>query len=155
MLTRRQPSDRWAVRPAGVADARALACLCAAHAAYERISHDGEGHAERLAEALHAGRLRAWLGVLAEAPVGYASATPDFSTLAARPYLHLDCLFLLPSARGHGLGRELMAAVAAHARDMGATQLQWQTPVWNTDAIRFYDGMGATRLAKCRYTMAL
>ena len=155
MLNRRQPPAGWAVRPARTADAPALAQLCTAHAAYERIPHRTEGHAERLADALDAGRLRAWLGCLRGEAVGYASATLDFSTLAGAPFLHLDCLYLEPTARGLGLGGELLAAVAGHARALGCTQLQWQTPVWNTDAIRFYDRLGATRQEKCRYTTTL
>jgi GNAT superfamily N-acetyltransferase len=155
MLNRRPPPAGWAVRPAGVADAPALARLCAAHAAYERLPRPPEGLAERLADAMDAGRLSAWLGLLRAKAVGYASATPDFSTLAGAPFLHLDCLYLEPAARGLGLGVELMAVVARHARALGCAQLQWQTPVWNTDAIRFYDRQGATRLEKQRYTLAL
>ena len=155
MLTRRQPPAGWAVRPAAAADTPALATLCAAHAAYEGIPHDADGHAARLADALDAGRLRAWLGWLDGAAVGYASATPDFATLTARPFLHLDCLYLRPAVRGQGLGADLLASVTACAHELGCSQLQWQTPVWNADAIRFYDRLGATRLEKPRYTLAL
>jgi GNAT superfamily N-acetyltransferase len=155
MLNRRQPPAGWAVRPARATDALTLARLCAAHAAYERIPYSPQAHAERLADALDTCRLRAWLGWLGADAVGYASATPDFSTLAGAPFLHLDCLYLEPAARGLGLGRELLAAVAGHARALGCTQLQWQTPVWNADAIRFYNRLGATRLEKQRYTLAL
>lgn len=153
MLNRRQPPAGWAVRPACAADAPALAQLCTAHAAYERIPHRTEGHAERLADALDAGRLRAWLGCRDGKAVGYASATLDFSTLAGAPFLHLDCLYLEPAARGLGLGGELLGAVAGCARALGCDQLQWQTPVWNADAIRFYDRLGATRLEKQRFTL--
>lgn len=155
MLTPRQPPAGWALRPACAADALVLARLCCAHAAHERMPHLGVGHAERLADALVAGRLRAWLGLLEGEPLGYASATLDFSTLAARPFLHLDCLYLQPAARGQGLGGELLAAVVRAARALGCEQLQWQTPVWNADAIRFYDRLGATRLEKQRFTLAL
>lgn len=153
MLNRRQPPAGWAVRLASAADAPALAQLCTAHAAYERIPHRTEGHAERLADALDAGRLRAWLGCLRGDAVGYASATRDFSTLAGAPFLHLDCLYLEPAARGLGLGGELLGAAADCARALGCDQLQWQTPAWNTDAIRFYDRLGATRLEKQRFTL--
>lgn len=155
MLTRRQPPAGWALRPAGAADAPLLASLCAAHAAHERLPAPAAGHAERLAAALAAGRLWAWLGQLDGRAVGYASATPDFSTLAAQPFLHLDCLYLQAEARGLGLGGELLQAVATHAREWGCSQLQWQTPVWNEAAIRFYDRLGATRLEKQRYSLAL
>ena len=155
MLTRRQPPTGWAVRRAHAADAPALARLCAAHAAYERIPHRTDGHAERLADALDAGHLWAWLGWQREEVVGYASATLDFSTLTGAPFLHLDCVYLDPAARGLGLGGELLAAVVDRARALGCADLQWQTPVWNADAIRFYDRLGAIRQEKYRYTMAL
>lgn len=87
--------------------------------------------------------------------MGYASATLDFSTLAGAPFLHLDCLYLEPAARGLGLGGELLVEVVGYARAQGCTQLQWQTPVWNADAIRFYDRLDAIRQEKYRYTMAL
>ena len=143
------------VRAAGPADAAVLSRLCAAHAAHEHIRHEGEGHAERLAQALQTHRLRIWLGLMGGEPVGYASTTLDFSTLDAQSFVHLDCLYLEPGARGLGLGRALMATVAQYARDIGARQLQWQTPMWNGQAVRFYDALGACRLDKCRYTLAV
>lgn len=145
----------WAVRPACAADAPALSHLCEAHAAFEGIPHTSQGHAARLAAALSAGRLHIWLCLLDEAAVGYASATQDYSTLAAAPFFHLDCLYLEPIARGQGLGGDLLAAVLAQAHSLGCAQLQWQTPVWNADAMRFYDRLGAVRLTKQRYTLAL
>jgi GNAT superfamily N-acetyltransferase len=148
------PAPGGTVRTAQAADADALARLCAAHAAYERMAYSADGHAHRLAQALEAGRLFAWLGCLGGQPVGYASATLDYSTLAARPFLHLDCLYLEPAARGRGLGGDLLEAARRHARAQGCEALQWQTPVWNEGAIRFYDRLGATRLAKQRYTLA-
>jgi GNAT superfamily N-acetyltransferase len=154
MLSRPAPCIGWALRAAAAADAGALAGLCAAHAAYEDIAYSADGHAARLAQALEAGRLFAWLGFLGVQAVGYASATLDYSTLAARPFLHLDCLYLDALARGRGLGGELLGAVRDQARALGCEALQWQTPVWNEGAIRFYDRLGATRLAKQRYTLA-
>ncbi|WP_406129515.1 GNAT family N-acetyltransferase [Streptomyces canus] len=67
--------------------------------------------------------------------------------------LHMDCLFLLPGHRGLGLGVLLMDAVAAEARALGLDEVQWQTPVWNDGAIRFYDRMGARARQKVRYSL--
>ena len=47
----------------------------------------------------------------------------------------------------------MMAAVRQRAQMLGCEAMQWQTPVWNEGAIRFYDRLGATRLAKQRYTL--
>lgn len=153
MLSHPPHRTGWTLRAAGAADAPALADLCAAHAAHERIPYSADGHAHRLAQGLEAGRLFAWLGYWGEQAVGYASATLDYSTLAARSYLHLDCLYLEPEARGCGRGAEMMAAVRHRAQMLGCEAMQWQTPVWNEGAIRFYDRLGATRLAKQRYTL--
>ena len=155
MLTRRLPPAGWVIRPACADDSEALAALCAEHAAYEKLPCPGTGHAARLAAALNADRFHAWMGLLDGSPIGYASASFDFSTLSAQPFCHLDCLYLRPAARQLGLGEALLERVAACARKAGCAQLQWQTPVWNADAIRFYDRMGATRLEKQRYSLIL
>ena len=47
--------------------------------------------------------------------VGYALFFPTFSTFKARPCLYLEDLYVTPSARGKGFGKELLAAVAGIA----------------------------------------
>lgn len=143
------------VRPALPADAAALAPLCAAHAAYERLPYRAAGHAERLRAALASGLVHAWLLEQAGSAVGYASVTLDFATLSGQHFAHLDCLYLAPAARSQGGGRALMQAVQAFARAQGCATLQWQTPEWNVEAIRFYARLGATASTKQRYTLTL
>ncbi|MDR7307643.1 GNAT superfamily N-acetyltransferase [Rhodoferax saidenbachensis] len=143
------------VRAAVPADASALAPLCAAHAAYERLPYSAAGHAERLLVALASGQLHAWLLEQGGSPMGYASVTLDFATLSGQRYAHLDCLYLTPAARNQGGGLALMQAVQAYARAQGSTTLQWQTPAWNRGAMRFYARLGARAYAKQRYTLAL
>ena len=143
------------VRPAQPADAQLLAPLCAAHAAFERLPFCVDGHTERLQTALADGLFRAWLLEQGGVAVGYASATLDFATLSARRFAHLDCLYLVPAARGQSGGQALLHAVQAFAESQGCAELQWQTPGWNHRAIRFYDRLGATGTAKQRYTLSL
>lgn len=143
------------VRAALPADTHALASLCAAHAAYERLPYFADGHAERLHAALVRGLLHAWLLEQCGAAVGYASVTLDFATLGARHFAHLDCLYLEPAVRGQGGGPALMQAVQTFAQTQGCTELQWQTPAWNHGATRFYDRLGTTGTAKRRYVMTL
>ncbi|WP_017600570.1 GNAT family N-acetyltransferase, partial [Nocardiopsis lucentensis] len=85
--------------------------------------------------------------------VGYATCSPEVSTWDGCEYLHMDCLFLRDGTRGAGLGARIMDAVADTARGLGLTEVQWQTPVWNEDAIRFYDRLGARAKEKLRYTL--
>lgn len=143
------------VRAARPEDAPALADLCAAHAAYEGLDYQAAGHAQRLHAALHKGRLHAWLALQDETAVGYVSVTLDFATLSAQPFLHMDCLYLAPEARGQGRGHALMQVAQAFGKAQGCSTMQWQTPDWNQAALQFYERTGARGLAKQRYTLAL
>lgn len=49
-----------------------------------------------------------------------------------------------PECRGQGVGRALMAAVEAHARDEGLRCLVCETQTSNVSAIRFYRALGFT-----------
>ncbi|WP_328504488.1 GNAT family N-acetyltransferase [Streptomyces sp. NBC_00457] len=145
------------VRPAEPADLPRVAELAAQHAAYERATPPAPDLAARLAGLLFgtpAPRLRC---LVAELPggelVGYATCAPEISTWEGSEYLHMDCLFLAPGHRGLGLGPLLMDAVVDEARQLGITEVQWQTPAWNEGAVRFYDRLGARAKEKLRYTL--
>jgi GNAT superfamily N-acetyltransferase len=143
------------LRRASAADAGVLALLCQQHAAYERLPYQADGHAGRLAQALDGARLHAWLLEGDDAALGYAAVTLDIATLSGQPFAHLDCLYLVPAARAQGWGERLMAAVRSFAIEHGCAELQWQTPDWNVQAIRFYDRSGARRLSKQRFILSL
>ena len=138
-----------------VRDLEGLTELCAAHAEYERLSFDPCAFETRIGRWLEVPEPTAfiWMARLGSRPVGYAAASTEFSTLAAAPYLHLDCLFLLEEARSSGLGSHLVAEVVAHAQSLGLTWLEWQTPDWNEGAARFYARLGATSRSKTRFML--
>jgi GNAT superfamily N-acetyltransferase len=54
---------------------------------------------------------------------------------------YLQDLFTAPAARGHGVGRALIEAVAEHARKRGCARLYWQTKTTNIAARRLYDSV--------------
>jgi GNAT superfamily N-acetyltransferase len=54
----------------------------------------------------------------------------------------LEDLFVLPEQRGAGVGRALLAAVAACVPDSGG-RLEWAALDWNELALGFYRGIGA------------
>ena len=145
------------VRPALHDDATAIAELCAQHARYENAAAVAADLASRLHAELSANppRLHAWIATSAEEPIGYATATAEFSTWAAREYLHMDCLFVRADARGHGIGAQLLQRVIEFALEQGYAELQWQTPAWNADAIRFYTRFAAAAKAKQRFVLRL
>jgi GNAT superfamily N-acetyltransferase len=88
----------------------------------------------------------------AEGVVGYATWSQAVSTWRG-VYVHMDCLFLCPTARNGGIGASLVAVVQQVARDRGIAEIQWQTPEWNEGAIRFYDRLGGQRAAKQRFVL--
>jgi ribosomal protein S18 acetylase RimI-like enzyme len=51
---------------------------------------------------------------------------------------------IMPECRGQGIGRALMSAVEAHARDEGMRCLVCETQSSNMPAIRFYRALGFT-----------
>ena len=69
---------------------------------------------------------------------------PTFSTLPRRSRaIWLEDLYVRPEHRGGGVGRALLAAVAARVRERGGERLEWSALDWNELALGFYRGLGA------------
>jgi ribosomal protein S18 acetylase RimI-like enzyme len=77
------------------------------------------------------------------AAAGYVSALRQLHLWTGGDVLNLDDLYVRPGHRDAGVGRQLMAALAALA---GPEQLliRWGMEVDNVDAQRFYRRLGAT-----------
>ncbi len=147
-------NDGLCIRPATGADAEAMLRLIHCHAAYEHGRASVSEAALRSALDGTPAVLAAWIAVQGGGLVGYASATVDFSTWTGQPFLYLDCLFVQDGCRGLGIGARLLAAVRAHAAERELAEIQWQTPDWNEDAIRFYRREGASFLPKARFFLS-
>ena len=74
---------------------------------------------------------------------GYALFHPTWSTEVGERGLYLYDLYVREAARGHGLGRALLAAVAAEAKAQGRTFLWWSSKEWNRKAQDLYARLGA------------
>ena len=61
------------------------------------------------------------------------------STIRIEPVCYLQDLYTATSARGAGVGRALIEAVAARARAAGSLRLYWQTHETNHTAQRLYE----------------
>jgi len=71
--------------------------------------------------------------------VGVAHFLLHRSTTSIAPVCYLQDLFTDEAARGTGVGRALIEAVADWARDAGATWFYWQTREDNRTARQLYD----------------
>jgi GNAT superfamily N-acetyltransferase len=148
-------AEGFIIRPALPADTEALVDLCREHAEFERSDYEVDGKTSRLSTALFssAPRLYAWVAVVSRIPIGYATASREYSTWGAREYLHMDCLFVRAQHRGAGVGAALLDSVVQFARAYGLNEVQWQTPDWNVDASRFYRRLGGVGQPKLRFVL--
>ncbi|HEV8712533.1 MAG TPA: GNAT family N-acetyltransferase [Candidatus Binatia bacterium] len=78
-------------------------------------------------------------------PVGFALFFPTYSTWEGRPGIHLEDIFVLEHVRGRGVGRKLMAALAAIAVARGCARLELSVLHWNP-AREFYHHLGMEHL---------
>jgi GNAT superfamily N-acetyltransferase len=139
------------IRPATPDDLPLMRALIHELATYEREPHsvhitetqllnDGFGP-ERYYECLIAEH-QAENGVT---PAGFALFFPIYSTWEGRS-LHLEDLFVRPAFRGLGIGKALLARVAAIAVERHCARLQWDVLDWNQPAIDFYRSLNAAML---------
>jgi GNAT superfamily N-acetyltransferase len=143
------------VRKALSSDVAPLLNLIQQHAAFEQaIAHVTEGDVAlvldmrepptRLIVAEERGKL-----------TGYAALTFDYALWSASRFAHLDCLFVCANARGQGIGKLLFDHACHMAGEAGAQSIEWQTPAWNADAIRFYKREGGIGQIKMRFSKNL
>jgi GNAT superfamily N-acetyltransferase len=74
--------------------------------------------------------------------VGMAIWYVTFSTWLGRGGIWLEDLFVSPVHRGSGLGKAMLATLAAVCADRGYGRLEWWVLKWNAPSIGFYDSIG-------------
>jgi GNAT superfamily N-acetyltransferase len=75
--------------------------------------------------------------------VGMAVWYLTFSTWLGGTGIWLEDLFVQPEHRGSGLGKAMLATLAALCTERGYGRLEWWVLKWNTPSIGFYDSIGA------------
>jgi GNAT superfamily N-acetyltransferase len=88
-------------------------------------------------------RFEALLALVDGEPAGFALFFPDFSTWRGRPGIFLEDLYVREWARGRGVGRRLMARLAAIAVERDWPALHFNVLDWNP-ARGFYQRLGIT-----------
>ena len=74
--------------------------------------------------------------------VGFTQLYPSFSSISARRSWILNDLYVAPSARCYGVGKQLMEAARNLALSLNAKGLSLQTEVKNVKAQRLYESLG-------------
>ena len=128
--------------PAAEADADALLGLA-------RAFHRDEGHpigdaGEAALRQVARGEpmARAWIVRQQGEAIGYVIITLGFSIEYGGRDGFIDDLYLVPSARGHGLGRQLLEFALAQATGLGIGTLHLEVETGNDTATRLYRRAG-------------
>ncbi|MBA3865416.1 MAG: GNAT family N-acetyltransferase [Solirubrobacterales bacterium] len=87
--------------------------------------------------------------------VGYACLYWHFSSTLATETVLMNDLFVDEGVRGGGVGRALIEASAAVARERGSPHLEWATEPDNHTAQRLYNSTGAERTEWVEYELGL
>ena len=136
------------VRTATPADLPALLGMFGELASYEHLEHVLVADEDSLGRALF-GERPAADALIAEVDgetAGYAVFYSTFSSFLAIQGIWLEDLFVRPAHRKGGVGKALLAAVAATLVERGGQRLEWSALDWNELALGFYRSLGAEQM---------
>jgi GNAT superfamily N-acetyltransferase len=134
------------IRKAKRADLPLIAQFIRDLADYEKLAHEVRFDEAVLGDRLFGPRPYAevLIGEIDGVAQGFALFFHNFSTFEGKPGIYLEDLFVRPEARGSGLGKALLKALAALAVERDCARLEWWVLDWNDPAIQFYKKLGAT-----------
>jgi Acetyltransferases len=144
--------DALHIRSATAEDAGTLLELIHALAEYEQLADQVVATEASLRAALapEAAPVQALLAEIEGRAVGFALGFANFSTFLGSAGFYLEDLFVQPAWRGRGIGRALLARIAARAVARGAARVEWAVLDWNRPALDFYRRLGACALDEWR-----
>lgn len=134
-----------------------LVNLCRNHADYEQASYETRGKKELLEQTIFSDvpKVHCYVIEIGGQLKGYFSYTFDFSTWLGQTFLYLDCLYLEPEVRGLRIGESVFEKLKEIARQNNCSCIEWQTPVFNERAIKFYRRMGGVYKHKARFCLGV
>ena len=152
-------TGRPLLRPATAADAPLILALIRELADYERLLGEVDATEDGLRAALFGPAPRVFCDIaewqdasdagLTDAGLaddgtqgprtaaGFALWFYNFSTFRGRHGIYLEDLFVRPAFRGRGIGRALLAGLAARCVREGLARLEWSVLAWNEPALVF------------------
>jgi ribosomal protein S18 acetylase RimI-like enzyme len=133
--------DRHGVRLVDAGELDAVGRL--AHEFNEEFEEETPGPevlAGRIGALVVTGEMEALLA--GEGPDGFALLQFQATIWSAQPNCYLAELYVVPGRRGEGIGRALMDAALARARERGAGHMDLNTSEVDTAARGLYEGLG-------------
>jgi GNAT superfamily N-acetyltransferase len=138
-------SEEITIRPALEHEAPVILQFIRDLAQYEHLEHECVATEASLRRTLFGERPYAEVvfACAGEQPIGFALFFHNYSTFLGRPGIYLEDLYVLPVARGRGVGRRLLTWLAATAVSRECGRLEWAVLDWNAPSIAFYRKLGA------------
>jgi GNAT superfamily N-acetyltransferase len=132
-------------RLATPADLGLVAELIKDLAIYEELGDTCISSPEAIREAIFSPKPSAevLIGELHGKAVGFALFFHNYSTFLGKKGLYLEDLYVRPEARGNGLGKALLKALANLAVQRDCARMEWFVLDWNAPSIAFYKLLGA------------
>ncbi|MGV7209371.1 N-acetyltransferase family protein [Oxalobacteraceae bacterium A2-2] len=145
------------IRPARPDDVAAIYGMIHELAVFEKLEHMISGTPAMLEQQLFGPHpsCEALIGEEDGAPVVFSLFFHNFSTFLCKKGLYLEDLYVKQSHRGKGYGKQMLEALARLAVERDCGRFEWSVLDWNENAIRFYEGVGASVLPDwriCRVT---
>lgn len=134
-----------AVRQAGIADLDALAGLFDLYRQFYAQASDVEGARAFLGDRITREQSAIFLAEDDGRAVGFCQLYPSFTSAGMALTYILNDLFVVPVARGAGVGRKLLDHAASWAREEGAARLTLSTAHDNLAARALYETCGWTQ----------
>jgi ribosomal protein S18 acetylase RimI-like enzyme len=134
------------IRRAGVADTTVIAPLFDAYRQFYEQAPDLALSSAFIEERLRHGESLVLLALDAQGQaLGFSQLYPSFCSVQACKIFVLYDLFVAPPARTQGVGRQLLLAAEALAREHGVQRLDLTTAKTNLRAQSLYESMGWVR----------
>ncbi|MES2296506.1 MAG: GNAT family N-acetyltransferase [Pseudomonadota bacterium] len=147
-----QANTRFSIRPATPADVAHIHGMIVELAVFEKLEHLVVATEAMLDEGLFGAKpaCEAIIGEEDGEVVTFALFFHNFSTFLTRRGLYLEDLYVKQTHRGKGYGRQMLVALAQLAVQRQCGRFEWSVLDWNSNAISFYQGMGAELLPDWR-----
>ncbi len=129
---------------AGPDDAPLLATMLQEFAAFERLPNASTEETIRAELTASDGVLQALIARVDGQPAGFATFFQTYSTFVARRGLYLEDIYVAESYRNRGVATGLLRHLARLAVERKIGRVEFTVLLWNSIAIEFFEGLGAT-----------
>ena len=136
------------IRSATPDDAGLILTLILALADYEKLLHEAVATEDDLKRDLFGPQPRVFCEIAEHdgKPMGFALWFYTYSTFQGRHGIWLEDLFVVPEARGLGIGKALLVNLAQRCTRERLGRFEWSVLNWNEPSIAFYKAQGGVMM---------